>query len=72
LTFAFLVTGKTETKKYAVLDVADIRSTVDLIQKAEIKRNNKVESSNWYYDISPSTAFNNDMLVNAGKISELL
>lgn len=60
-----------DTKKYAVLDVADIRSVVGLIQKTDVV-NNKVESANWFYVISPSTAFDQDMSVNAGKIGDLL
>lgn len=50
-----------DTKKYAVvLDVADIGLIVGLIQKTNIV-NNKVESANWFYVISPSTAFDQDM-----------
>lgn len=60
-----------ETKKYAVLDAADIISVVGLIQKTDLK-NNQVESSNWFYVISPSTAFNQDMSTNAGKLTDLL
>ena len=63
--------SETESKKYAVLDVADIISTVGLIQKTKIS-NKKIETSNWFYVISPSTAFHKDMSVNAGKINELL
>lgn len=65
--------GSNNTKKYAVLDVADIRSVVSLIQKTDVVNNKrKVESSNWFYEISPSTAFNQDMSINAGKISDLI
>ncbi|KAI8640490.1 hypothetical protein BD408DRAFT_434132 [Parasitella parasitica] len=60
-----------ETKKYAVSDVADIRTIAGLIQKTDIK-NNRAESSNWYFVISPSSAFDQDMSVNAGKLSDLL
>ncbi|KAG2228641.1 hypothetical protein INT48_000980 [Thamnidium elegans] len=63
--------SETENKKYAVIDVADIISTVGLIQKIDLK-NNQVESSNWFYVISPSTAFHKDMSTNAGKINDLL
>jgi hypothetical protein len=63
--------GENETKKFAVLDAADIISTIGLVQKTELK-NNLVESSNWFYVISPSTAFDGDMSRNAGKISDLL
>ena len=60
-----------QVKKYAVIDVADIKSVVGLIQKTEI-RNRQVDSTNWFYVISPSTAFNVDMASCAGKLSELL
>ena len=60
----------TEAKKYAILDAADIISVVGLIQKTDLK-NNQVESSNWFYVISPSTAFHLDMSTNAGKNSDL-
>jgi hypothetical protein len=59
-----------EAKKYAVIDVADIISTVGLIQKTDLV-NKEVVSSNWYYVISPSTAFDEDMSKNAGKINDL-
>ncbi|GAA5802204.1 hypothetical protein HPULCUR_012118 [Helicostylum pulchrum] len=60
----------TEAKKYAILDAADIISVIGLIQKTDLK-NNQIESSNWFYVISPSTAFHLDMSTNAGKISDL-
>ncbi|GAA5806561.1 hypothetical protein HPULCUR_012098 [Helicostylum pulchrum] len=63
--------SESESKKYAILDAADITSVVGLIQKTELK-NNQVESSNWFYVISPSTAFHLDMSTNAGKITDLL
>ncbi|KAI9243214.1 hypothetical protein EDC94DRAFT_670572, partial [Helicostylum pulchrum] len=63
--------SESESKKYAILDAADITSVVGLIQKTELK-NNQVESSNWFYAISPSTAFHLDMSTNAGKITDLL
>ncbi|KAG2228435.1 hypothetical protein INT48_000366, partial [Thamnidium elegans] len=60
-----------ETKKYAVIDVGDILSVVGLIQKTDLV-NNQAQSSNWFYVISPSTAFDRDMSINTGKISDLL
>jgi hypothetical protein len=60
-----------ESKKYAVVDVADIRTIAGLIQKTDIK-NNRPESSSWYFVISPSSAFDQDMSANAGKLSDLL
>ncbi|CEP15695.1 hypothetical protein [Parasitella parasitica] len=59
-------------KKYAVIDVvADIISTVGLIQKIEFKKNNKQAATNWFYLIFPSNPFKSNMSLNAGKISEL-
>lgn len=63
--------SEVETKKYAVLDVANIVSTVGLIQKTDTENNN-TESPNRYYIIPPSTSFNKDISVIAGKIYELL
>ncbi|CEP16958.1 hypothetical protein [Parasitella parasitica] len=60
-----------EAKKYAVIDVADIISTVGLIQKIEFYKNNKPAATNWFYLISPSTSFKSNISLNAGKISEL-
>lgn len=60
-----------ETKKHAILDVADIRSIVGLLQKVDIK-NKTPEATNWFYVVSPSTSFDNDMAQNAGKLSDLL
>ncbi|CEP19777.1 hypothetical protein [Parasitella parasitica] len=60
-----------ESKKYAVIDVADIVSIVGLIQKIEFNKNNKPAATNWFYIISPSNPFKSNMSLNAGKISEL-
>ncbi|CEP20049.1 hypothetical protein [Parasitella parasitica] len=43
-----------EVKKFAVVDVADIVSVVGLLQKTDLV-NRRIESSNWFYVISPST-----------------
>ncbi|KAI8085625.1 hypothetical protein BDF21DRAFT_450963 [Thamnidium elegans] len=49
---------------------ADIISTVGLIQKTDLI-NKQVGSSNWYYVILSSTAFDQDMFKNASKINDL-
>ncbi|KAI8059662.1 hypothetical protein BDF21DRAFT_455745 [Thamnidium elegans] len=50
---------------------ADIISTVGLIQKTDLI-NKQVGSSNWYYVILSSTAFDQDMFKNASKINDLI
>jgi hypothetical protein len=47
-----------------MMDVADV-TPADL-------KNNQIESTNGFYVISPSTAFDQDMSTNAGQISDLL
>lgn len=56
--------GSGSQKKVVVFDVADIVTTVGLVQESS--------ASKWLYVISPSTAFNNDMNRNAGMIRNLL
>ena len=55
--------GNTQSKKYAVFDVADIISTVGLLEKSA--------DSQWLFVISPTTAFSNDMSKTAGSIVNL-
>lgn len=50
-------------KKYAVFDVADIVSVVGLIADGT--------NSKWMYVVSPSTAFNKNMKLTAGKVGNL-
>jgi hypothetical protein len=60
-----------ETKKFVVIDVADIVSVVGLLQKTDLVNRN-IESSNWFYVISPSTAFDTNMASYSGKLGDLL
>ncbi|CEP14481.1 hypothetical protein [Parasitella parasitica] len=63
--------SKEKSKKYAVIDVADIVSTDGLIQKIKFNKNNKPAATNWFYLFSPSNPFKSNMSLNTGKISEL-
>ncbi|KAL9539149.1 hypothetical protein MBANPS3_010440 [Mucor bainieri] len=57
----------TGSKTYAVIDVGDITSTVGLIQKTDVI-NGVASLANWFYLISPSTAFDADMKPYCGLI----
>ncbi|CEP16633.1 hypothetical protein [Parasitella parasitica] len=60
-----------KAKKFAVFDVAHIRTITGLIQKTDLKSNG-VQSSNWFYVISPTcSAFDEDMSCNAVKLGDL-
>ncbi|CEP16956.1 hypothetical protein [Parasitella parasitica] len=60
-----------ELKKFAVVDVADIVSVVGSLQKTDLV-NRRIESSNWFYIISPSTAFDENMASYSGQLGDLL
>ena len=55
--------GVNENKKFVVIDVADIVTVVGLLKSAK--------SSKKYFVISPSTAFDTNMRVTAGSLSNL-
>ncbi|CEP09538.1 hypothetical protein [Parasitella parasitica] len=61
-----------ETKKFTVLDVADIMKITGLRQKTDINKVNSVQSSNWFYVITPTcSAFDEDMSCNSVKLGDL-
>ncbi|CEP06937.1 hypothetical protein, partial, partial [Parasitella parasitica] len=60
-----------EVKKFAVVNVADIVSTVGLLQKTDLL-NRRIQTSNWFYVISPSTAFDENMASYCGHLGDLL
>lgn len=52
-----------ENKKFVIIDVADIVTVVGLLKSARSSKN--------YFVISPSTAFDTNMKVTAGALSNL-